>query len=72
MARVCAVTGKRAQVGNKVSHANNKTKKRFLPNLQQKRVWLESQGRWVRLKVSTQGLRILDKYGADAVLSKKG
>ena len=69
MARVCQVTGKGPMVGNNVSHANNKTKRRFLPNLQSRRFWVESENRWVRLRVSTKALRIIDKNGIDAVLA---
>ncbi|MFA5663540.1 50S ribosomal protein L28 [Castellaniella sp.] len=69
MARVCQVTGKGPMVGNNVSHANNKTKRRFLPNLQSRRFWVESENRWVRLRVSTQALRTIDKVGIDAVLA---
>ncbi len=69
MARVCQVTGKAPMVGNNVSHANNKTKRRFLPNLQTRRFWVESENRWVRLRVSTRGLRTIDKLGIDAVLA---
>ena len=69
MARVCQVTGKGPMVGNHVSHANNKTKRRFLPNLQSRRFWVESENRWVRLRVSTQALRTIDKNGIDAVLA---
>ena len=69
MARVCQVTGKRPLVGNKVSHANNKTKRRFNPNLQEQRFWLESQSRWVKLRVSSKGRRTIDKYGLEAVLA---
>ena len=68
MARVCDVTGKGPMVGNNVSHANNKTKRRFLPNLQQRRFWLESEGRFVSLRVSTKGLRTIDKKGIETVL----
>ena len=68
MARVCQVTGKKPMVGNNVSHANNKTKRRFLPNLQSRRFWVESENRWVRLRVSTNALRTIDKNGIDAVL----
>ena len=68
MARVCQVTGKRPQTGNNVSHANNKTKRRFLPNLHYRRFWVESEKRWVRLRVSTAGLRVIDKKGIEAVL----
>ena len=69
MARVCQVTGKRPATGNHVSHANNKRKRRFLPNLHSQRFWVESENRWVRLRVSSKGLRIIDKRGIDAVLS---
>ena len=68
MARVCQVTGKRTVTGNNVSHAHNKTKRRFLPNLHYRRFWVESENRWVRLRVSTKGLRIIDKKGIDVVL----
>lgn len=70
MSRVCQVTGKRPMSGHNVSHANNKTKRRFLPNLHYHRYWLESEKRWVRLRVSTRGMRIIDKKGIDAVLSE--
>jgi large subunit ribosomal protein L28 len=69
MARVCQVTGKGPMVGNNVSHANNKTKRRFLPNLQSRRFWVESENRWVRLRVSTKAIRTIDKNGIDAVLA---
>lgn len=69
MARVCQVTGKGPAVGNNVSHANNKTKRRFLPNLQSRRFWVESENRWVRLRVSASALRTIDKNGIDAVLA---
>ena len=68
MARVCQVTGKAPMVGNNVSHANNKTKRRFLPNLQSRRFWVESENRWIRLRVTTNALRTIDKLGIDAVL----
>ena len=68
MARVCQVTGKAPMVGNKVSHANNRTKRRFLPNLQYRRFWVESENRFVRLRVSNAGLRVIDKNGIDAIL----
>ena len=68
MARVCQVTGKGPMVGNKVSHANNKTKRRFLPNLQYRRFWVETENRWVRLRITNAGLRLIDKKGIDAVL----
>ena len=69
MARVCQVTGKKPMVGHQVSHANNKTKRRFLPNLQYHRFWVESENRWVRLRLTTAGLRTVDKIGIDAVLA---
>ena len=68
MARVCEVTGKGPMVGNNVSHANNKTKRRFLPNLQYRRFWVESENRWVRLRITSAGLRLIDKKGIDAIL----
>jgi len=68
MARVCQVTGKKPMVGNNVSHANNKTKRRFLPNLQNRRIFVESENRWVSLRLSNAGLRVIDKVGIDAVL----
>ncbi|HEX5374432.1 MAG TPA: 50S ribosomal protein L28 [Aquabacterium sp.] len=68
MARVCQVTGKGPMVGNNVSHANNKTKRRFLPNLQYRRFWVESENRWVRLRISAAALRLIDKVGIDQVL----
>ncbi|MDR0480986.1 MAG: 50S ribosomal protein L28 [Gallionellaceae bacterium] len=69
MARVCEVTGKRPRVGNNVSHANNKTKRRFLPNLQRRRLWVESENRWVSLRLTNAALRTIDKNGIDAVLA---
>ena len=69
MAKVCQITGKGPMVGNNVSHANNKTKRRFLPNLQYRRFFVESENRWLRLRVSSAGLRIIDKKGIDAVLA---
>jgi large subunit ribosomal protein L28 len=69
MSRVCQVTGKRPIVGNNVSHANNKTKRRFLPNLQTHRFWVENEQRWIKLRISTQGMRIIDKQGIDSVLA---
>jgi len=70
MARVCQITGKRPVVGNNVSHANNKTKRRFLPNLHKKRFFVPEEGKWITLKVSSTALRTIDKYGISAVLSK--
>ncbi len=69
MSRVCMVTGKRPVTGNHVSHAHNKTKRRFLPNLHTHRFWVESENRYVQLRVSTKGMRIIDKKGIDSVLS---
>lgn len=69
MARVCQITGKRVRTGNNVSHANNKTRRRFLPNLHRRRLWVESEKRWVTLRLSQQGLRTIDKKGIDAVLA---
>ncbi len=69
MSRVCQVTGKRPMSGNNVSHAHNKTRRRFLPNLQYKRFWLEKENRYVRLRVSKKGLRLIDKQGLEKVLS---
>jgi large subunit ribosomal protein L28 len=70
MARVCAVTGKRPLRGNKVSHSNIKTHRRFLPNLQLKRFWIPSEKRYIKLRVSTKGQRIIDKLGIETVLAK--
>lgn len=70
MSKVCQITGKRAMSGHNVSHANNKTKRRFLPNLHERRLWVESEKRWVRLRLSRKGLRIIDKKGIDAVLAE--
>lgn len=69
MAKKCPVTGKGPQAGNNVSHANNRTKRRFLPNLQHKRFWLEGEKRFVRLRVSARGIRTIDKHGIEAVLN---
>ena len=69
MSRVCQVTGKGPMVGNTVSHANNKSRRRFLPNLHTQRFWLESESRWVTLKLSTRGLRTLEKQGLEKVIS---
>jgi len=70
MPRACQITGKSVMVGNNVSHANNKTRRRFLPNLQYRRFWVESEKRWVRLRISTKGLRTIDKKGIDTVLAE--
>ncbi len=69
MARVCQVTGKQVMMGNNVSHAHNKTRRKFQPNLHYRRFWVENENRWVKLRVSTTGLRIIDKKGIDAVLT---
>ena len=69
MARVCQVTGKRPTSGNNVSHAKNRTRRRFLPNLHAHKFWVESENRWVKLRVSTKGMRIIDKNGIDAVIA---
>jgi large subunit ribosomal protein L28 len=69
MARVCQVTGKGPMVGNHVSHANNRTKRRFLPNLHYRRFWVESENRWVRLRVSNAALRLIDKVGIDQIVA---
>ena len=70
MARVCQVTGKAPMVGNNVSHANNRTKRRFLPNLQRRRFWVESENKWVSLRLTTNALRTIDKNGIDIVLAE--
>ena len=69
MSRVCQVTGKKPVSGNNVSHANNRTRRRFLPNLQSHKFWIESENRWVKLRVSTKGMRIIDKNGIDTVIA---
>ena len=69
MSRVCQVTGKRPISGNNVSHANNKTRRRFLPNLHVHRFWVNGEKRWVKLRVSSKGMRIIDKLGIAAVLA---
>ncbi|MDJ0871299.1 MAG: 50S ribosomal protein L28 [Gammaproteobacteria bacterium] len=69
MSKVCQVTGKRPMAGNNVSHAHNKTRRRFLPNLHTRRFWVETEKRWVKLRVSRKGLRIIDKLGIDQVLA---
>jgi large subunit ribosomal protein L28 len=70
MARVCQVTGKKPMSGNNVSHAKNHTRRRFLPNLQNRRFWVESENRYVRLRVSNAALRTIDKNGIDSVLAE--
>lgn len=69
MSRVCQVTGKKPVAGNNVSHANNRTRRRFLPNLHIHKFWVESENRWVKLRISTKGMRIIDKNGIDTVLA---
>ncbi len=69
MSRVCQVTGKAPRVGNHVSHANNKTKRRYLPNLQYRKFWVESENRWVKMRLTNAGLRLIDKVGLDVVLA---
>ncbi len=70
MSRVCQVTGKRPMSGNNVSHAHNKTRRRFLPNLHNHRFWVESEQRFVRLRLSSKGMRIIDKKGIETVLAE--
>ena len=70
MARVCEVTGKKTVTGNNVSHANNRTRRRFLPNLQNRRFWVESENRWISMRISGAALRTIDKLGIDAVIAK--
>ena len=69
MSRVCQVTGKKPVAGNNVSHANNRTRRRFLPNLHPHKFWVEAENRWVKLKVSAKGMRIIDKNGIESVLA---
>lgn len=68
MSRLCPVTGKRPRTGNNVSHAHNKTKRRFLPNMQTHKFWIASEKRWVRLRLSARGIRTIDKLGIERVL----
>ena len=70
MTRECEVTGKKPVAGNNVSHANNRTRRRFLPNLQNRKFWVESENRWVSMKISSAALRTIDKNGIDAVIAK--
>ena len=70
MSRVCQVTGKRPMSGNNVSHANNKTRRRFLPNLHTHRFWVEEEKRWIKLRLSTKGMRMIDKLGITEVLTR--
>lgn len=72
MSRVCEITGKRPMSGNHVSHANNKVKRKFLPNLQTHRFWLASGNRWIKLRVSRKAMRIIDKKGIDQILADTG
>ncbi len=69
MSKICQVTGKRPASGNNVSHAHNKTRRRFLPNLHTHRFWVASEKRWVKLRISNKGLRVIDKLGIDQVLT---
>jgi len=69
MSKVCQITGKRPVAGNNVSHAKNRTRRRFLPNLHEHRFWVESENRYIKLKVSAKGMRIVDKLGIDQVLA---
>lgn len=70
MARECQVTGKRTTFGNNVSHAKNRTRRTFVPNLHYRKFWVESESRWVKLRISTKGIRIVDKKGIDTVLTE--
>ncbi|MCL4158176.1 UNVERIFIED_CONTAM: hypothetical protein GTU68_015532 [Idotea baltica] len=70
MSRVCQVTGKGTTFGNNVSHANNRTRRTFMPNLHYRKFWVESESRWVRLRISARGIRIIDKKGIDVVLEE--
>ena len=70
MSRVCQVTGKKPILGNNVSHANNKTRRRFMPNLQYRRFWVEGENRWVKMRLTNAGLRLIDKKGLDVVLAE--
>ena len=70
MARVCKVTGKRPMTGNNVSHANNKTKRRFLPDLQNRKFWVETENRWVSMRITNAALRTIDKLGIDVIVKK--
>ena len=70
MARVCDVTGKKTTTGNNVSHAKNRTRRKFLPNLQNRKIWVESENRWVSMKISGAALRTIDKLGIDEILRR--
>lgn len=72
MSKVCQLTGKRVATGNNVSHANNRTRRRFLPNLQKKRIWSPEEGKWITLRISTKALKTLDKIGLEAMIVKYG
>jgi large subunit ribosomal protein L28 len=71
MSKICAITGKKGLTGNNVSHANNRTKRKQLPNLQKKRIWLEEEKRYVTLKLSTEAIKTIDKKGIKTLLKKK-
>ena len=70
MSNICQVTGKRMQTGNNVSHANNRTRRTFNPNIHDRRFWVASENRWIKLRVSAHGLRTIDKNGIDVVLAE--
>ena len=70
MSRVCEITGKKPGVGNRVSHANNKKRRRFWPNLRTQRFWVETEKRWVSLRISANGLRTIEKKGIDKVVAE--
>lgn len=70
MSRVCEITGKKPAVGNRVSHANNKKRRRFLPNLHTQRFWVEAEKRWVSLRISANGLRTIEKKGIDVIVAQ--
>ena len=70
MSRICQVTGKKAQVGNNVSHANNRSRRRFEVNLQNKRYWFEEENRWVRLKISAHGMKVINRRGLAKVIAE--
>lgn len=72
MSKICALTGRRPHTGNNVSHSNRKTKRRFLPNLQSKRLWSEEEGRFIRMKISTAGIRLVNRHGLDEALRRSG
>lgn len=72
MSKICALTGRRPRTGNNVSHSNRKTKRRFLPNLQNKRLWSEEEGRFVRMRISTAGMRLVNRHGLDEAMRRSG